>query len=211
MAGGRVVAPRRIAHELPDGLLRVDADDGVNSARHAEIRDVARALGQYLGVGSLHMGVRSPDGARSAVKQKAHCTLLARSFGVEIDKYDLFPDLLHEAVGDDKWVVGVGVERKATHKTEYAHVAEGGLVDVDAPPRTLWRKVCGAQYAAALVEVGTQLRACPCVVAEGYNVRPRLEYCIRLSGGYADDVCVFAVDDAEINVSFGFEFFQLGI
>jgi len=49
------------------------------------------------------------------------------------------------------------------------------------------------------------------VVAEGYNVRPRLEYCIRLSGGYADDVCVFAVDDAEINVSFGFEFFQLGI
>ena len=52
-----LIAPRRVAQKLPDGLLRRDAQHALPGAGHAQVGDVAGALGQDAGIGGLHMGV----------------------------------------------------------------------------------------------------------------------------------------------------------
>lgn len=57
-----------------------------------------------------------------------------------------------------------------------------------------------AQDLAPLVKIRAQLGARPCVVAEGYDIRPGVQYGVRLARSYADNVCVFAVYDDKIKL-----------
>ena len=195
-AFGRIVSARRIAEEFADRLLRLDADNGIYSARHAKVCYISCAVGQHAGVGGLHMRVRSPNGARLSVEQEAHCTLFARALGVEIDKDYLLAYLLHVSVGNNEGVIRVRIEREMPHKVHDAHVAEARFINVYAAAGALRRAVCRAQDLAPLVrKIRTQLGARPCVVAEGYDIRTGVQYGVRLARSYADNVCVFAVYD----------------
>ena len=146
------------------------------------------------------MRVRSPDGADLSVKQKAHGALFARALGVEIDKNYPLAYLLHVAVGYDKGVIRVRIEREMPHQVHDAHIAEARFVNVYAASRTLRSAVCRAQYLAPLIEIRSQLGTRPCMVSEGDNVRSGVEYHIRLARRYADNICVFAVYDDEVKL-----------
>ena len=146
------------------------------------------------------MRVRSPNGARLSVEQEAHCTLFARALGVEIDEDDLLAYLLHVSVGNNEGVIRVRIERKMSHKVHNAHVAKARFINVYAASWALRRTVCRAQDLAPLVKIRTQLGARPCVVAERDDVRPGVQYGVRLARSYADNVCVFAVYDDKIKL-----------
>ena len=111
------------------------------------------------------MGVRSPYGARPAVKHEAHRALLAGALGVEIHKDYFLLDLLHIAVGDDEGIVGITVQREAAYQVQHAHVAERRFEHADTAAGALRREVCWTEYAAPLVKIRSQLRARPGVIA----------------------------------------------
>jgi hypothetical protein len=127
---------------------------------------------------------------------------------MEIHQYYLFPDLLQITVGNHEGIVRVYVQREAADKAHHAHVPEGRLVHVYALAGALGGTVCRAQDLAPLVQIRTQLRPGPGVVAQGYHVRAGLEYGVRLFGRNAHHVGVFAVYHAEVDIVFLFIIFQ---
>ena len=146
------------------------------------------------------MRVRSPNRARLSVEQEAHRALFARALGVEIDKDYLLAYLLNVSVGNNEGVIRVRIEREMPHKVHDAYVAEARFINVYAASGALRRAVCRAQDLAPLVKIRAQLGARPCVVAEGYDIRPGVQYGVRLARSYADNVCVFAVYDDKIKL-----------
>ena len=78
-----------IPPEFLDGQFRTDAQHGIPGAGHAQIRHIAGALGQHLGIGGGYMGVGTPDSTDTAVQQITHSQLLGGSLRMKLHQNDL--------------------------------------------------------------------------------------------------------------------------
>ena len=85
-AVGKAVASRQSPQERFDGLLRRDAQHRFDGPGHAQIGDVAGALGHHPLVGGGHVGMGAPHGADAAIQIVAQRQLLAGGLGVEVQQ-----------------------------------------------------------------------------------------------------------------------------
>src|SRR3989344_6923641 len=88
-AFGDIEVRRKFLHQTREGFFDVHADNRVVTAGHADIGDVAGALGQDALVGGRHVRVGANDGAYTSVEVPAHAHLLARDLGVQIHEHHL--------------------------------------------------------------------------------------------------------------------------
>ena len=79
----------RLQQESSDYLVCPHTDDRPVRPRHPDIRDVAGPPGQNPLVCGLDMGVGTHDHRYPAVEMDPQRLLLARCFGMEVDKHDL--------------------------------------------------------------------------------------------------------------------------
>lgn len=103
-------------------------------------------------------------------------------------------------VGNNEGVIRVRIEREMPHKVHGRTRRRSSFYKRLCRGRALRRAVCRQQDLAPLVKIRTQLGARPCVVAEGYDIRPACSMASALARSYADNVCVFAVYDDKIKL-----------
>ena len=204
-AGVELAAPLRLLippgqppQKEIQGVLRLDAQHGVDGAGHPQVGDEAGAAGEHPAVRRGNVGVGAPDRRRPAVQVPAHGPLFAGGLGMEIHQHQVKAPTAPVEIGGFKGAVQVGVQVHTAHDVQHRQPQALALVDAKAPPGHPAGVVGGTEDAVLLVQEGPDLNAVPGVVAQGDNIRPGLQHPPGLGGGDADSGGVFPVYHGEM-------------
>ena len=194
---------RHRREEARQGGARLDTDDRVVGAAHAEIGDVGGAFGQHALVRGRHVGMGADDRGDPPIEVPGESLLFRRRFAVQVDEDDLggVLQLMEGAVDGLKRAVDEGHEDAPLKVDDGDGDSRGRRHHVGAHPGASIGIVDGPEQARLAVQVLEDVAFVPDVVTGREDVDAETE---ELPGNVRRDAepggRVLDVDDDEVVV-----------
>lgn len=169
VAGGDVEGLGHVGGHVFDHAILAAAEDRVIGAGHAQIADVAGAIGKDAGVGGGDVRMGAEDKRAAPVEPMAHRDLLAGGLGMHVADADahLAGNLLEHAVGGGEGIVRREIHVDAPQQTEDGDAdAAVGRDDGKGAARRVGGQVRGSDDALAAFQRGDDIELFVDMVAE---------------------------------------------
>ena len=187
--------------------LRLDTDDRVVRARHANISNEGRSVRKDPGIRRRNVGVSPEHGGDAAVEVPAERDLFAGGLGMDVEKYNLGCDLAEKFVGFAEGIIAGRHEDASLKIHDCVRLSVRKLTLVKAKAGCADRIVGRAEdAAAAFVRIGRHghvfedLALVPNMVPRGDDMGAHIEDLFSNRGGNAEATgSVLAIDDEEVD------------